>query len=110
MKILFDQGTPKPLRNYLYPHTVATAFQMGWNTKENGDLITAAEAGGFDLIITTDKNLRYQQNLTKRKISIIVLMVPDWPVVQSSVRLVQDAVAKALPASFCEVEFPRNKP
>jgi len=52
MKILFDQGTPKPLRNYLYPHVITTAFQMGWNTKANGDLIAAAEAEGFDLIIT----------------------------------------------------------
>jgi len=108
MKILFDQGTPKPLRNYLYPHVVTTAFQMGWNTKANGDLIAAAEAEGFDLIITTDKNIRYQQNLTKRKIAIIVLMIPDWPVVRASVRLVQEAVDKAMPNSFCEVEFPRE--
>ena len=106
MKILFDQGTPKPLKNYLYPHAISTAFQMGWGTQENGDLIAAAEAAGFDAIITTDKNLKYQQNLTNRKIAIIVLMVPYWPVVQPSVQLVQDAVAKIVPNSFVEVEFP----
>lgn len=63
MRILFDQGTPAPLRNSLSNHEVATAFEQGWQTLQNGDLLDAAEAAGFDVIVTTDKNLRYQQNL-----------------------------------------------
>ena len=105
MKILFDQGTPKPLKNYLHPHAIFSAFQMGWSMRKNGDLITAAESAGFDLLITTDKNLKYQQNLGNRKIAIIVLMAPYWPVVRPSVHLVQDAVARAAAGTYIEVEF-----
>jgi len=106
MKILFDQSTPRPLKNYLYPHVVTTSFQMKWGAKENGDLIGAAEAAGFDLLITADKNWKYQQNLSGRKVAIIVLMVNDWKKIQPSVGLVQDAVAKVAAGSFIEVEFP----
>jgi hypothetical protein len=110
MRILFDQGTPKPLKNYLFPHVVSTTFQMGWSTYKNGNLIAAAEAAGFDAIITTDKNLKYQQNLVKRKIAIVVLMATNWPLrVQPSVHLVQEAVAKIAPNSFIEIVFPGER-
>jgi len=108
MKIIFDQGTPKALKNYLYPHAISTSFQMKWSAKKNGDLLAAAEAAGFDLLITTDKNLRYQQNLAGRKIAIIVLMVPYWPEIRPFVQLVQDAVAKVTPSAFIEIDFPRE--
>jgi hypothetical protein len=62
MKILFDQGTPAPLRNALAAHTISTAYEMGWSDLENGELLKRAEEM-FDAFITTDKNLRYQQNL-----------------------------------------------
>ncbi len=62
MRILFDQGTPVLLRQTLTAHKVSTAFEMGWAKLENGDLLRAAE-GQFDVFITTDQNLRYQQNL-----------------------------------------------
>jgi hypothetical protein len=63
VRILFDQGTPVPLRNHLPSHEVATAFELHWSTLTNGDLLLQAEAAGFDLLVTTDQNLRYQQNL-----------------------------------------------
>jgi hypothetical protein len=63
MRILFDQGTPTPLRYHLLGHQVALAYEQGWSTLENGELLNAAEAAGFEVLITTDKNLRYQQNL-----------------------------------------------
>ncbi len=66
MKILFDQGTPVPLRRHLHPWRVDTAAEMGWSQLGNGELLAAAEAAGFDLFITTDRNLRYQQNLAQR--------------------------------------------
>ena len=73
MKILFDQGTPVPIRRFLEGHEIRTAAQEHWDTLRNGDLLEAAEACGFDLLLTTDKNLRYQQNLKGRRIAIIVL-------------------------------------
>ena len=71
--ILFDQGTPTPLRHALAGHTVPTAYEMDWAELENGDLLAAAEAQRFEVLVTTDKNLRYQQNLAGRKIAIFVL-------------------------------------
>ena len=73
MKILFDQGTPVPLRRCLPAHSVTTAFEQGWCDLENGKLLDAAEQSGFELMLTTDSNLQYQQNLTERRIAIIVL-------------------------------------
>ena len=73
MRILFDQGTPAPLRRALPLHNVETAFERGWSTLVNGELLSAAEAAGFDVLVTTDMNLRYQQDLTSRRIAIVVL-------------------------------------
>jgi hypothetical protein len=78
MRILFDHGTPAPLRRTLVAHTVSTAYEMGWATLENGDLLSAAEAS-FDAFITTDQNLRHQQNLTERRLAILVLPTTSWP-------------------------------
>ena len=68
MRIIFDQATPVPIRPYLELHTVSTAAKQGWDRLTNGDLLAAAEEAGFDLLLTTDKNMRYQQNLVGRKI------------------------------------------
>jgi hypothetical protein len=73
MLIIFDQATPLPIRSYLKQPTVRTAAQQGWNKLNNGDLLTAAEEAGFDILLTTDKNIRYQQNLAGRKLAIVVL-------------------------------------
>jgi hypothetical protein len=78
MKILFDQGTPVPLRQFLTAHSVSTAFEMHWDSLSNGDLLKAAE-GSFDVLVTTDQNLRYQQNLSGRKLAILVLPTTSWP-------------------------------
>ena len=85
MKILFDQGTPVPLRRHLHPGRVDTAAEMGWSELGNGELLAVAEEAGFDILITTDQNLRYQQNLAQRKIGIIVLMSTSWPRIQQKV-------------------------
>lgn len=66
MKILFDQGTPVPLRRYLPEHKIDTAYERGWSELSNGDLLTMAEQNNYELLITTDRNLRYQQNLASR--------------------------------------------
>jgi predicted nuclease of predicted toxin-antitoxin system len=78
MRIVFDQGTPAPLRRVLSGHTVATAFELGWSNLANGNLLEQAEAQ-FDLLITTDQNLHYQQNLAGRRLAILVLPTTSWP-------------------------------
>jgi hypothetical protein len=73
MLVLFDNGTPRTLARYLIDqHTVTEARARGWEQRGNGELLNAAEAAGFEVLITTDRNLRYQQNLTNRKIAIVV--------------------------------------
>jgi hypothetical protein len=107
MLILFDQATPVPIRAYLQRHTVRTAAQQGWNRLQNGDLRSAAEDAGFDLFLTTDKNMRYQQNLARRRIAIIVLGRQQWPELRPHVQLVVDAVNAASHGSYFEVAIPK---
>jgi hypothetical protein len=64
MRILFDQGTPFPLKTYLVNHDVQTAFELGWGRLRNGELLAAAEES-FDVLVTTDQQLKYQQNLSE---------------------------------------------
>jgi predicted nuclease of predicted toxin-antitoxin system len=106
MRLLFDQGTPLPLRKHLADHTIATAFEKGWNELENGDLLTAAEADGFDALITTDQNLRYQQNLSGRKIAVVVILTTNWPRIESNISLVLAAIDKITASSYQEVSCP----
>lgn len=84
MKILFDQGTPAPLRHFLKSHLVQTAYEKGWQNLQNGDLLAAAEPE-FELLVTTDKNLRYQQNLSGRRLAILILPSTSWPRLQQRV-------------------------
>jgi hypothetical protein len=67
VRVLFDQGTPAPLRQLLVGHAVSTAYELDWSTLKNGELLAAAEAQGFELFVTTDTSLKYQQNLTGRR-------------------------------------------
>lgn len=103
MKILFDQGTPVPLRKLLPDHSVVTAYERGWQTLENGDLIAAAEVDGFDVIVTTDQNLKYQQNLADRDISILVLSSTSWPRIRENATSICEALNNIEPASFLEI-------
>jgi hypothetical protein len=82
MLILFDHVTPKGIARALVGHTVTRAKDRGWDTLSNGDLLAAAEAAGFDVVVTADKNMRYQQNLAGRRIALVVLGTPQWPVVK----------------------------
>jgi hypothetical protein len=108
MLILFDNGTPAPLRHTLKGHTVVEAIERGWDRLVNGELIAVAEAAGFELLVTTDKNMRYQQNLTGRKIAFVVIGNQQWPTLRRYVDRVIAAVNAATPGSFTEVEIPFN--
>jgi hypothetical protein len=106
MLILFDNGTPAPLKHALKGHVVVEAIERGWDRLANGELIAAAEAAGFELLLTTDKNMRYQQNLKGRKIAFVVLGNQQWPVLRRYVEKVVAAIEAATPGSFTEVEIP----
>jgi predicted nuclease of predicted toxin-antitoxin system len=108
MKILFDQGTPVPLRRSLAEHTVDTAYERGWSALTNGDLLAIAERDGYQVMITTDQNLRYQQNLVSRKIAIIVLMSTSWPRIQLQIAVIQNAVANCVPGAYQEIAITRS--
>lgn len=108
MLILFDNGTPAPLRHVLKGHAVVEAIDRGWDRLVNGELIAAAEAAGFELLVTTDKNMRYQQNLTGRKIAFVVIGNQQWPTLRRYLDRVVAAVNAATPGSFTEVEIPFN--
>jgi len=103
MLILFDHGTPAPLRHFLTGHTV-----KGWDTLINGELLKAAEAASFQVLVTTDKNIRYQQNLSAHAIAIVVLGIPQWPILRPHVDRVVAAVNAAKPGTYCEVEIPER--
>jgi len=70
MRVLFDQGTPVPLRRFLNSHTVTTVYEKGWSSARNGDLLRLADQQMFEVLLTTDQHLKYQQNLTDRQIAL----------------------------------------
>lgn len=106
MRVLFDQATPVPIRPYLVGHDVRTAAQQGWDTLKNGELFAVAEADGFDVLLTTDKNMRYQQNLEGREIAVVVLGLQQWPSLRPHVQRVVEAINAAVPGSYSEIDFP----
>jgi hypothetical protein len=106
MRILFDNGTPKPIARVLLHHEVTFARNIGWHELENGDLIRRAEVAGYELLLSTDKNIRYQQNLAQRTIAIIVLGNPQWPVVKLHLDKIVAAVDACSRGSYFEIEIP----
>ena len=106
MLILFDHSTPAPLRYALKGHVIVEAVERGWERLVNGALLDAAEAAGFELFVTADKNIRYQQDLTNRRISIVALGNAQWPVLRRYVDRVVVAFNAATPGSYTEIEIP----
>lgn len=108
MRILFDHVTPGGIAPFLEGHIVTKAKERGWDRLTNGDLLTQAERAAFDVLLTADKNMRYQQNLTGRRIALVVLSTPQWPVVRLHVAKIAAAVNVATPGSYSEVDLPRT--
>jgi predicted nuclease of predicted toxin-antitoxin system len=107
MRILLDQNAPRRLRDHLPGHDVFSARQMGWSALENGELIAAAQATGFHVIITADQNIRYQQNLSGRRIALVVLNTNHWNVIREKIDRVRDAVGGAVEGSYILLAFDR---
>ena len=103
MRILFDQGTPVPLRQSLANHSVDTVFERGWSTFQNGALLEISEQEGYQLLVSTDQNLKYQQNLSGRSLAIIVLLSTSWPRIRLKVDAIQAAVDAIVPGDYLEI-------
>lgn len=103
MKILFDQGVPVPLRQELVGLEIMTAYRMGWSNLSNGALLKAAEEAGVTVFVTTDQNLRYQQNLKERRIAIVVLPTTRWPEIKSHASKIRDVLSQIQPGDFREL-------
>ena len=109
MRILFDHGAPRGVCHALRAHIIITAKAMGWEQLSNGALLKAAEESAFDLLFTTDNNLRYQQNLTGRKIAIVVLTgTTKWSRVRHYLERSAATIDAATPGSFVEVAIPHE--
>ena len=103
MRILFDQGTPAPLRRSLTGQMVDAAFERGWSNLRNGALLDRAEADGHEILVTMDQNLRHQQNLADRQLAIVVLLAASWPRTQQRVEDIRAVVDGMAPGKYIEI-------
>jgi hypothetical protein len=107
LRVVFDKNVPVGVRSFLSKHEVRTFVEMQWHPQlENGELLKAAEAMGFDVMVTSDQNIRYQQNLTGRNLALVVLGSNIWPIVRDHGVAIAGKVDGAIPGSYDFVEMP----
>jgi len=107
MKIVLDESVPQKLRLLIEGgHTVVTTWYQGWSGLKNGALLTAAEGSGFDLFITADQELTYQQNFTGRKMAVLVLSTNNWDFIKAGIAEIRVAIDAVTPGNYAEVEIP----
>ena len=105
MKILLDECVPWPMHRLLSNHSCTSVQAQGWSGIRNGDLLQRAEAE-FDLFITSDQNIRYQQNLVGRRIAILELSSNDLRRIEAASALIEEAVGKMQPSEFTHLTVP----
>ena len=105
MKVLFDQGTPVPLRRHLVNHEVHTVFEKGWSQLKNGDLLATAILHGYEVLVSTDQNLRHQHDLRNLRLGIVVLMTTSWPQIRNNTPAVATAIVEVKTGGLVEVPF-----
>ena len=110
MKVLFDQCTPKALREALPEHDVQTAHQAGMADLENGKLIEEAVKRGYDLLVTADRRMQKQQEIEGKPLRVVVLTRPEWDKAKSQIKEIRQAIATAEPGQFTRVIAPRTQP
>ncbi|HET6840654.1 MAG TPA: DUF5615 family PIN-like protein [Candidatus Angelobacter sp.] len=106
MRVLFDKNVPHGVRHFLTEHQVETVDDHGWERISNGELIQTAETTDFEVVITADQNIVYQQNLSGRKIALVVLGSNLWPIVREHAAVIADTVARSKPGGYAFVEMP----
>ena len=99
MRIILDENLPRPFKQAFAGHQITTVQEYGLAETKNGELLSLLE-GKFDIFVTADQNLRYQQNLAGRSIAIIELPTNRWPLLQQMFPEVMDAVRKSQPSSY----------
>jgi predicted nuclease of predicted toxin-antitoxin system len=105
MKILFDECVPWPLHRFLLDHKCTNVQAQGWGGIRNGDLLQKAE-NEFDLFVTTDQNIGYQQNLANRRIAILELSTNDFRRLQAASALIEEALRTIKPSEFKQLTVP----
>jgi predicted nuclease of predicted toxin-antitoxin system len=100
VRVLLDQNVPSKLRQSLINHEVHTAYEMGWAKLDDSDLLKKAESAGFDVMVTCDQNLPYQQNLKGLHLALIVLTTNNWTILKMSTSWIVQAVDAAQPGHF----------
>jgi hypothetical protein len=105
MKVLFDQNVPKNLIPYLSAHEVTRSYALGWQNDKDGTLLKKAESAGFQVFVTGDKNIVYQQNLSSLAISVVELSRTNWPQVKPHVHRIVDSVNSCVAGSYIRVAF-----
>ena len=108
MKLLFDQGTPAPLRRYPPGHSVDTLAEKGWSAKGNGELLDFAERDGYEVLVTTDQSLPHQQNLARWRVGLVVLLSTDWSQVRRRTEEIAKVIEAVRPGHAVEVPIPRR--
>ncbi len=109
LRLLFDQNAPRTLADNLPGHEIVRAVELGWDQFVNGELIAAAEEAGFDVVVTADKNWRYQQNLRGRRIGIVVLPTNLWPHLRNYIPEIATSIEQAGQGAYLELELPRQE-
>jgi hypothetical protein len=107
LRVLFDKNVPVGVRRFLSGHEVCKFFDLGWHPQlENGELLKMGEAAGFDVMVTSDQNIKYQQNLSGRKLALVVLGSNIWPIVREHGATIAAKVEAATPGSYEFIEMP----
>jgi predicted nuclease of predicted toxin-antitoxin system len=109
VKVLFDQNVPRDLVRYLSAHEVTRSAELGWQELKNGDLLDEAQDKGFEVMVTADRNLAYQQNLDNRRVAIVVLPSGNWPAVKAQIIEVVQAIDESEPGGFKELKLARRR-
>lgn len=100
MKVLLDENVPRPLKRMLVQHDVSTVGDIGLQGIRNGDLLNAAELHGFDVFVTCDKNMEYQQKVWARKMGVVLLSTNNWPLMRRYVETIRTFLVSARPGKF----------
>jgi hypothetical protein len=107
LKVLLDENIPHDLRPHFHGHETFTASFLGWAGLKNGQLLSAAEAKAFDVLVTGDLSIEYQQNLTGRRIAVVSLSAINWPIIKPHIARIVAAVNQAQAGSFIRVDCGR---
>jgi hypothetical protein len=109
-RVLLDHNVPEGVRGLLPGHNVALTREKGWSQLANGALLTAAERDGFEVFVTGDRNIRFQQTLVGRQLALVVLGTNIWPVVRNHGDRIAEAVDQVRPGAYLEVPILPPRP